>query len=171
MALWPSEEPRSDGLRPRREYWIQGVPTRPAGRHGSWGWIAGGVVLLALSLGAAYYLPIHLTQIAGSTPKVAASEKSIPEHTPITAASSPPRPKLVVGLPHISQPSDQRGPEPHYGVGLRPITEQVPPPADPAAAALPPEAPQSAAPAQAKSSPNRALKGPSAHPTSGLVRF
>src|SRR5579859_2879270 len=138
MSLWPSEEPSDpNALRARREYWIESAPTpRKHGRPPRW-WAVGVVGLLGLGAGAVYYWPFHPARVAGPAAMVAASKDFAPEHLPALnlAPSSPPTPNLVVGLHHIGEPPEEQdinraqapnpAPEPHYAVGLRPITEQV----------------------------------------------
>lgn len=184
MSLWPSEEPpRPNGLRAHREYWIQGAPTRGNRRRARWWWTVSGVVLLALILGVAHYSPMRRMQVAGPATAVAVAKASAPERIPTTSLvpSNPPTPKLVVGLHPMSGPPDQQGvnqaqapnptSEPHYAVGLPPITEQTPPPPGPVVVASPSEATPVTPPAPIKPSPKRALPGPPTHPTSGQVRF
>ena len=142
----------------------------------------GAIVLLTLMLGVASYLISRPMRIAGPAPPITADKKPTPAPTPdpIPATPpSPPAPKLVVGLPHLSEPADEHGidqtrspnsaPEPHYAVGLPPIS--APPVAAPVEVALPPEAPAVTAPVRAKPSPKRPQQGPSTGPTSGQVRF
>ena len=184
MSSWPSEEPpRPNGLRAHREYWIQGAPTRGKRRRARWWWTVGGVVLLGLVLGVAYYLPMRRMQVAGPATAVAVGKASAFERIPATslAPSSLPTPKLVVGLHPMSGPPEQpdvnppQAPnpaaEPHYAVGLRPITQQTRPPPAPVVVASPTVASPVTPPAPIKPSPKRPPPGPSTHPTSGQVRF
>lgn len=184
MAMWPSEEPsRANDLRPRREYWIQGVPTPGIRRPRRWRWVVGGVALLALVAGGASYLEIRRTQIASPVTPATADKEPFPAPTPAPVVASPnsPESKLVVGLPSVSGPSDQQrvdqmrppntAPETHYAVGLRPITVPERPPAPPADVASPPTAPEATALANPKPPPKRVPQGPSTRPTSGQVRF
>ena len=173
MALWPSEKPSDpNALRACREYWIEGAPTpRKHGTAPRW-WAVGVVVFLGLSAGVVYFWRTHPSQVASLAATVEPTNVSAPEHTLVAAPSTPALPKLVVGLRSIGEPPERQGmdhaqtpsptPEPHYAVGLRPITEQASPPPDPVAAA-PPVAP----PAPVKPSWKRAPPGPTAPPTSG----
>jgi hypothetical protein len=189
MALWPSEEPpRPDELKSLREYWIQGAQLRvPRGRS-RWFWIVAGVaILFGVVVGARSYLaPNWVKPIETSATTAAAPNKKTtlePPPAPVASPSELSTPQLVTGLrpkiePH-AQPQDDpaqarppvAGPEPHYAVGLRPITEQmssaVPQAVAPAPAAGPPVAPSP----RAKPSRKGRTQGKPPPPTSGQVRF
>jgi len=106
MALWPPDEPsRPNTLKAHHEYWIQGAPVRGRRPRVRWWWTTS-VVFLGLIAGVAYYLPVRPTWVADPATIVATGEASAPDRTPITASSTLPTPKLVVGLHPLGEPPE-----------------------------------------------------------------